>query len=67
MLVLPLEMVVAGGGVVVDTVEGVVVEANIINDYYQGPFLWLSCKKPPVPKRGSIIFYVVSSPQHYIK
>ena len=47
-LVPPLGLVVAGGGVVVvDTVEGVVVEANIINDYYQGPFLWLSCKKPP--------------------
>merc|ERR1712242_61339 len=29
-LVLPLEMVVAGGGVVVDTGEGVVVVANII-------------------------------------
>ena len=29
-LVLPLEMVVAGGGVVVVTGEGVVVEANII-------------------------------------
>ena len=28
MLVLPLEMVVAGGGVVVDTGEGVVVEAR---------------------------------------
>ena len=28
-LVLPLEMVVAGGGVVVDTGEGVVVEAKI--------------------------------------
>ena len=27
-LVLPLEMVVAGGGVVVDTAEGVVVEAR---------------------------------------
>ena len=36
-------MVAGGGVVVVDTVEGVVVEANIINDYYQGPFLWLSC------------------------
>ena len=33
MLVLPLEMVVAGGGVVVDTGEGVVVEATIIYNH----------------------------------
>ena len=32
-LVLPLEMVVAGGGVVVDTGEGVVVEAKIIYNH----------------------------------
>ena len=33
-LVLPLEMVVAGGGVVVGTGEGVVVEANIIYNHF---------------------------------
>ena len=33
-LVLPLEMVVAGGGVVVVTGEGVVVEANIIYNHF---------------------------------
>ena len=37
-LVLPLEMVVAGGGVVVVTGEGVVVEANIIYNHVNSKF-----------------------------
>ena len=37
-MVLPLEMVVAGGGVVVVTGEGVVVEANIIYNHVNSKF-----------------------------
>ena len=37
-LVLPLGMVVAGGGVVVVTGEGVVVEANIIYNHINNTF-----------------------------
>ena len=37
-LVLPLEMVVAGGGVVVGTGEGVVVEATIIYNHFNNTF-----------------------------
>ena len=37
-LVLPLEMVVAGGGVVVVTGEGVVVEANINCNHINNTF-----------------------------
>ena len=37
-MVLPLGMVVAGGGVVVGTGEGVVVEANIIYNHFNDTF-----------------------------
>ena len=65
-LVLPLEMVVAGGGVVVGTGEGVVVEAKIIDNHYIKVHS-SGLVAGPNPKKDSIIFYVVSSPQHYIK
>ena len=45
-LVPPLEMVVAGGGVVVVTGEGVVVEANIIYNHINNTFSFPNTDSP---------------------